>query len=119
MGIGRPEMKRMMAGILLFAAVAAMGAEEPLPRVYRCWESFHKEDGLPADKVFSILVDGDRIWAGTDNGLACYENGKWRSYGVKDGLAHPAVLSLALDPSSGVIWAGTMKGLSRFSAGRF
>jgi len=112
-------MKKILPGILVFAALAAMAAEEPLPRVYTYWESFHRANGLPADKVFSILVDGNRIWAGTDNGLACYENGKWRSYGVKDGLAHPAVLSLALDPASGDIWAGTMKGLSRYSAGRF
>ncbi|MBZ5498671.1 MAG: regulator [Acidobacteriia bacterium] len=111
--------KNLLLGILLFAALAAMAAEEPLPRVYRYWESFHKADGLPADKAFSILVDGDRIWAGTESGLACYEDGKWRYYGVKEGLAYPAVLSLALDTASGDIWAGTMKGLSRFSAGRF
>ena len=34
------------------------------------------------------------------------------------GLAHQAVLSLALDKRTGDVWAGTMGGLSRISAGR-
>ena len=35
-----------------------------------------------------------------------------------DGLAHRAVLSLALDKRTGDVWAGTMGGLSRISGGR-
>ena len=34
-----------------------------------------------------------------------------------DGLAHRAVLSLALDKRTGDVWAGTMGGLSRISGG--
>jgi hypothetical protein len=36
----------------------------------------------------------------------------------RDGLAHRAVLSLALDKRTGDVWAGTMGGLSRISGGR-
>ena len=64
-------------------------------------------------------MDGDRVWAGTDNGLALYENGKWKSLHVADGLAHRAVLSLALDKRTHDLWIATMGGLSRYSAGRF
>lgn len=95
----------------------AAGSEEP--RIYTHWKSFHKQDGLPAEKVYCIAVDGDRVWAGTDNGLALYEDGKWTSYGVEDGLAYPAVLCLAVDPATRDVWAGTMKGLTHISAGRF
>ena len=105
--------------ICLSAPPGRAAGEDVTPRVYTHWESFHKEDGLPGDKVFCVAVDGDRVWAGTDNGLGLYEDGKWRSYGVKDGLSYPVVLSLALDPASGDLWAGTMKGLSRYSAGRW
>jgi ligand-binding sensor domain-containing protein len=105
-------------GVALFAAAIA-AAGDLQPPIYLHWESFNKEDGLPADKVFCIAVDGDRVWAGTDAGLACYENGKWVTYGVKDGLAYPAVLSIALDPANGDLWIATMRGLSRYSAGRF
>ncbi len=37
---------------------------------------------------------------------------------TRTGLAHQAVLSLALDKRTGDVWAGTMGGLSRISAGR-
>ena len=50
--------------------------------------------------------------------LGFYENGKWKTFTTKDGLAHRAVLSLALDKRTGDVWAGTMGGLSRISAGR-
>jgi ligand-binding sensor domain-containing protein len=82
------------------------------------FENFTTENGLPDNHVYSVLVDGDRIWAGTENGLAVYENHKWKTYTTKDGLAHRAVLSLALDQRTGDVWAGTMGGLSRISAGR-
>ena len=96
-------------------AVADKGTAS-LPR-FR-FESFTTENGLPNNHVFAVLVDGDRIWAGTENGLAVYEDHKWKVYNTADGLAHRAVLSLALDKRTGDVWAGTMGGLSRISAGR-
>ncbi len=111
--------------VLTFGALAVVSEQPPktsaeeLPRVYTQWESFHKEEGLPANKVYTIAVDGDRVWAGTEGGLALYENGKWSTFGVEDGLVYPAVLCLAIDPETRDVWAGTMKGLSHYSAGRF
>jgi ligand-binding sensor domain-containing protein len=81
------------------------------------FENFTTANGLPDNHVYTVLVDGDRIWAGTENGLALYENHKWKTYTTADGLAHRAVLSLALDKRTGDVWAGTMGGLSRISAG--
>lgn len=89
---------------------------QALPR-YR-FENFTTANGLPDDHVYSVLVDGDRIWAGTDNGLGLYEHGKWKTFNTQDGLAHRAVLSLALDKRTRDVWAGTMAGLSRISGGR-
>jgi hypothetical protein len=82
------------------------------------FENFTTANGLPDNHVFAVLVDGDRIWAGTNNGLGLYENGKWKTFNKQDGLAHQAVLSLALDKRTGDVWAGTMGGLSRISGGR-
>ncbi|SPE31640.1 Periplasmic ligand-binding sensor domain-like protein [Candidatus Sulfotelmatomonas gaucii] len=82
------------------------------------FENFTTANGLPDDRVYAVLVDGDRIWAGTNNGLGLYDHGKWTTYTTKDGLAHRAVLSLALDKRTGDVWAGTMGGLSRISGGR-
>lgn len=83
------------------------------------WESFTVKDGLPSDHVFSIRIDGDRVWAGTTRGLALYERGRWRTYGTAEGLPHRVVLSLDVSPRTGDVWIGTMGGLARFSAGRF
>ncbi|MGA7109017.1 MAG: hypothetical protein WBV28_07655 [Terracidiphilus sp.] len=97
-------------------AQTSSAALQALPR-YR-FENFTTASGLPDDHVYSVLVDGDRIWAGTDNGLGLYEHGKWRTFNTQEGLAHRAVLSLALDKRTGDVWAGTMAGLSRISGGR-
>jgi len=104
-----------------FAAVGTLAIAAPAkpPRMphYR-FVNYTTANGLPDNHVYSVLVDGKRIWAGTDNGLGLYENGKWKTYTTKDGLAQQAVLSLALDKRTGDVWAGTMGGLSRISGGR-
>ncbi len=46
------------------------------------------------------------------------KTGKWKVFRPADGLAHRAVLSLALDKDTGDVWVGTMGGLSRMSGGR-
>jgi len=94
-----------------------IGGPLPLPLVTE-WTNFTVRDGLPSNKVFSIRIDGDRIWAGTDQGLACYESGRWAVIGVKDGLPHQAVLSLDVSPQTGDLWVGTMGGLARITGGR-
>jgi ligand-binding sensor domain-containing protein len=108
----------LVAAVVLAALTGCFAAAQvaELPR-FR-WENFTTSEGLPDDHVFCVLVDGDRIWAGTDNGLGRYEKGAWKIYRPVDGLAHQAVLSLALDKRTGDLWVGTMGGLSRISAGR-
>jgi ligand-binding sensor domain-containing protein len=102
----------------IFVVLAASSAAfcQQMPQ-YR-WENFTTAQGLPNDRVYSVAVDGDRIWAGTDNGLALYENGKFRVFTPADGLAHRAVLSLGLDKKTHDLWIATMGGLSRYSGGR-
>jgi ligand-binding sensor domain-containing protein len=101
--------------LILLLAGSSFGADLPRFR----WQNFTVENGLPNNRVYCVAVDGERVWAGTDNGLALYENGRWKSFTVADGLAHRAVLSLAVDKRSHDLWIGTMGGLSRYSAGRF
>src|SRR3984885_5220689 len=75
------------------AAISVAKSSIPVMPHFR-FENFTTENGLPDDHVFSVLVDGDRIWAGTENGLGLYEKGTWKTFTTKDGLAHRAVLSL-------------------------
>jgi ligand-binding sensor domain-containing protein len=109
-------MRRTFITLLVLASAAiAEGPEAPRFR----WETFTTANGLPDDHVFNVCVDGNRVWAGTENGLGLYENGHWKTYRPADGLAHRVVLWVAPDPRTGDVWVATMGGLSRFSAGRF
>ena len=111
-------MRKIILSPIAIATLVLPGlAASPNMPMFR-WENFTTANGLPNNHVYCVLVDGERIWAGTDNGLGVYENGKWKSYRPSDGLAHQAVLSLALDKNTGDVWAGTMGGLSRISPGR-
>jgi len=100
---------------IAFAFVTAATAQN-MP-MYR-WENFTTAQGLPNNRVYSVAVDGNRVWAGTDNGLALFEDGKFKVFTPADGLAHRAVLSLAVDKRTHDLWIATMGGLSRYSAGR-
>lgn len=106
-----------MRELILLVLLLTPAFAETLP-LYR-WENFTTANGLPNNKVFCVAVDGDRIWAGTDNGLALLEKGKWKVFRPSDGLAHQAVLSIAVDKKSHDVWIATMGGLSRYSGGRF
>src|SRR4051812_2052275 len=114
-------MKTKLCFALTLFVSASLAAAQDMP-MFR-WENFTTANGLADNHVYCVLVDGKRIWAGTDNGLGVFENGTWKvlrpnSEAKEQSLAHRAVLSLALDKSSGDVWAGTLGGLSRISAGR-
>jgi len=87
--------------------------------VYGHWRNFTTKDGLPSDHAYCVRIDGDRVLAGTHDGLAVYENGKWKTYTTKDGLPHNGVVSIDVSESTGDVWIGTLGGLSRWSGGKF
>lgn len=88
--------------------------------LYTHWENFTKSNGMPDDKVLSVAVDGENVWAGTENGLVLIENGKIRQvYKPEDGLANRVVTGIAVDRNTGDVWLSTFGGLSRLSGGQF
>lgn len=119
---------RALAGIAAFCSLLtgmpapsrAATAPLPFPVVTR-FENFGEKDGLPSHKITYALKTSDgRLWLGTTNGVCLREaDGRFRSYGVAEGLSHPMVLSMAEDPGTGDLWIATMQGLSRFSGGKF
>jgi ligand-binding sensor domain-containing protein len=86
---------------------------------YGNWETFTTKNGLPANKVYCVRADGDRVWIGTSHGLVLYENNEFRTYTVEDGLAHPGVLAIDVSDLTGDVWIGTLGGLNRYSGGVF
>lgn len=87
--------------------------------IYGNWHSFTSKNGLPGDKAYCVRIDGERVLVGTHEGLAVYENGKWRTYTTEDGLAHNGVLAIDVSEQTGDVWLGTMGGLTRWSTGKF
>jgi len=105
------------AAALLAFLPRAGGQELPL---YTKWENFTAANGMPDEKVLCVTVDGDRVWAGTENGLVLIEKGKIaKVYKPEDGLANRVVTGVAVDKETGDVWIATFGGLSQLSGGQF
>ena len=86
--------------------------------LFRTWETFGKKDGLPSDKITSVRIGRDRVWVGTDKGLALYRNGEWTVITTDEGLSHNYILGIDVNEKTGEVWIATMAGLNRWSAGK-
>ena len=107
----------LCAGLLLLSSANVMAQT---PTLYTKWVNYTTANGFPEGEVYSVAVDGNQIWAGTEHGLVLIEDGQVKKvFTTKDGLAGDAVLSVAIDKQTGDVWAGTFGGLSRYSAGQF
>jgi len=105
-----------MAGFLLLLPVASAQT----PDLYTKWENFTAANGMPDAKVFCVAVDGDRVWAGTENGLVLIEHSKVsKVYTTADGLPNRVVTGVAIDKKTGDLWLSTFGGLSQLSGGKF
>jgi signal transduction histidine kinase/ligand-binding sensor domain-containing protein/CheY-like chemotaxis protein len=82
-------------------------------------QHFSMKDGLPTDYIMFLGLDsGQRLWVGTDNGVAVRAGESWRIYTHEDGMVWDdcAANSFWADPD-GAVWIGTLKGMSRFKPG--
>jgi ligand-binding sensor domain-containing protein len=104
--------------LAILQPAATKGQAENIP-LYGNWKTYSTKDGLPSNKVSCVRIDEDRIWAGTSEGLALFEDGKWTVFTTEDGLAHDGVLSIDISQVTGDVWVATLSGLSRFSGGKF
>jgi len=115
-GMRRPAMC-FLCSLLCTTVVSAS-----LPYVYTDWQDFTVKDGLPNDHIFAVEAVGDKVWVGTEDGLARIDKqtGKIDSWQEKDGLPWRVVSSLDLNRETGELWLGLFGGgLARFSGGRF
>ncbi|MGB7720140.1 MAG: response regulator [Bryobacteraceae bacterium] len=81
---------------------------------------FTTRDGLPDDSIWGLAGAGDALWIGTHTGgLIEYRQGRFRTYGPRDGFTPSGILALLSD-RDGALWIGTDGGgLSRFAEGKF
>lgn len=77
----------------------------------KAWKVLGPEQGLPGVWVTSLAVSDEGVWVGCFNGLALYEDGKFRKITPADGL--PGNKISALKVVKGKLVVGTMdRGLS-------
>lgn len=108
----------LLQGHTLGAASTEPVADVPFPVIER-FENWRQAQGMPSRKVHCVLKASDgRLWVGTWEGLLVKEGDRFRRFTTDEGLTHRMVLCLAEDPKTGDVWAGTMRGLNRVSAGK-
>ncbi len=84
---------------------------------------------LPSNSISSLIIDkSDKLWVGTGNGIALYDNTIWTTWtSPADSIPGLDVSTLAVD-SSGTLWAGFSQplisssvnsGMSSFYDGRW
>ena len=71
-------------------------------------------------QIFALFEDHNgQLWAGTQNGLVCWNGSGWKIYTTRDGLSENIVRAVAED-AEGNLWVGTeSRGLNFFKAGKF
>ena len=83
------------------------------------WKNFTSVDGLPANHIFMLYLDGDEnLWIGTSKGLARFEE-KSETFSVKtmnDGLYAENVFSMT-NGKNGDLWIGSFGGVAHIEHG--
>ncbi len=102
----------LMAVVTIALAAQPRTAAERLPL-----RSYRTADGLPHDRVKSILRDSRGfLWFSTVEGLARFDGDRFTRYTVDDGLPNQSVNDV-IEGSPGTYWiAANGGGLSRFDA---
>jgi signal transduction histidine kinase/ligand-binding sensor domain-containing protein len=77
---------------------------------------FGEADGMRLGNVQSLLVDGARLWAGGQNGLAWYDGQRWHSVTPAGGRQLRG-LSGMVRTGAGELWLYGSEGISRIAAG--
>jgi len=73
----------------------------------------------PADDISCLLADDDgTLWAGTsEHGLARFQNGRWTTFSVDDGL--PGDIGYLVEDGQNNLWLGSYEGLMRIEKKSF
>ena len=76
---------------------------------------YDRRDGLGSGPVRALYEDrSGAIWAGTGEGLSCFRNARWTSWGNAQGLPEGGVQGI-VDDEAGGLWLTTPIGVVRLS----
>ena len=74
------------------------------------YQRISASDGLPHERVWTVIADGENMLAGTDGGVGVIRNGQARMYVDGRALGNSPAYALHRD-RSGRLWIGTRSGL--------
>lgn len=79
-------------------------------------ETITESDGLPSNYVFNVTEDQqNRLWIGTDKGLATFRDGKWILFNADSGMPGNYINQLTFDGKNGLLMYISEKGLYYFN----
>jgi ligand-binding sensor domain-containing protein/signal transduction histidine kinase len=83
------------------------------------FSTYTTANGLASNIVTSIAETGDgTVWLATPQGLSAFAGGRWRTYGVAEGLPPGAINCVLGSGADASLWVGTAAGLVRIVEGR-
>jgi signal transduction histidine kinase/ligand-binding sensor domain-containing protein len=78
------------------------------------FSTYTTANGLASNIVSSIAETGDgTVWFATPQGLSAFAHGRWRTYGVAEGLPSGAINCVLGAGADASLWVGTAAGLAR------
>ncbi len=81
--------------------------------------SFSEKTGIPSNEIYSLCSDPQgRLWAGTKEGIAICDEGRWSVHTTEDGLYRNDAVELTVDPH-GRIWCGFWRGINAYYDGQW
>jgi len=80
------------------------------------WEGYTTDNsGLPSNFVYSISIDNNTKWIGTDEGVSRFDGETWTTFTTENsGLCDNKVNAIAVEKNN-TIWFGTDNGVSKYT----
>jgi len=83
------------------------------------FDRFSPSGAIPSEITALCLDSADRLWAGTQGGLALWDGAQWSVYTTQNGLSANLIQAM-VDDGRGSLWIGTERGgLNRLYEGQF
>ncbi|MCK5562024.1 MAG: hypothetical protein KAJ51_15600, partial [Thermoplasmata archaeon] len=73
------------------------------------WKTYSTSNGLAANDIRIVTLDGDTVWVGAYGGVNLYDKNTevWQTYTTDDGLSNNFVYDIMVDDVDNLVWFGT------------
>jgi len=111
--------RRIWLAALLGLAVLSLAAgcgqpKEPTKPTTFEFEHHTRQKGLPEEAITSLVSFGGKIWAGSKNGLFCYDTVNWQIHQKQNTNVLGSNIIEDLKVADNVLWIATDNGACRF-----